>query len=142
MTVTEITSKRGKTEDDRDARRSVEPKTRGLRPRTPIIPILITLAAVALAGLLGWAMWGSYMGAPWTRDATLRTYIVTMAPEVAGRIVELPVIDNGYVHKGDLLMVIDPTNYKIAVSQTRRRCSWRRRACRTSTRRSMSSTHR
>ena len=57
------------------------------------------------------------MGAPWTRDATVRAYVVTMAPEVAGRIVELPVIDNGYVRKGDLLMVIDPTNYKIAVSQ-------------------------
>ena len=40
-------------------------------------------------------------------------YVVTMAPEVAGRIVELHVVDNGYVRKGDLLMVIDPTNYKI-----------------------------
>ena len=51
------------------------------------------------------------MGAPWTRDGTVRAYVVTMAPEVAGRIVELPVADNKYVHKGDLLMVIDPTNY-------------------------------
>ena len=81
------------------------------------IPILITLATVALAGLLGWAMWDAYMGAPWTRDGTVRAYVVTMAPEVAGRIVELPVVDNQFVHKGDLLMVIDPTNYRIAVSQ-------------------------
>ena len=35
---------------------------------------------------------------------------------MAGRIVELPVADNQLVHKGDLLMVIDPTDYKIAVS--------------------------
>jgi multidrug resistance efflux pump len=75
------------------------------------------LATVALAVLLGWAMWGVYMGAPWTRDATVRAYVVTTAPEVAGRIVELPLVDNKYVRKGDLLMVIDPTNYKIAVSQ-------------------------
>jgi multidrug resistance efflux pump len=40
-----------------------------------------------------------------------------MAPEVAGRLVELPVADNKYVRKGDLLMVIDPTDYRIAVSQ-------------------------
>ena len=53
---------------------------------------------------------------PWTRDGTVRAYVVTMAPEVAGRIVELPVVDNQFVHKGDLLMVIDPTNYRIAVS--------------------------
>jgi multidrug resistance efflux pump len=57
------------------------------------------------------------MGAPWTRDATVRAYVVTMAPEVAGRIVELHVVDNKYVRKGDLLMAIDPTNYRIAVSQ-------------------------
>ena len=54
---------------------------------------MITLVAVALAGLLGWAMWGVYMAAPWTRDATVRAYVVTMAPEVAGRIVELPVVE-------------------------------------------------
>jgi hypothetical protein len=60
---------------------------------------------------------GAYMEAPWTRDATVRAYVVTTAPEAAGRIVELPVVDNKYVHKGDLLMVIDPTNSTIAVSQ-------------------------
>lgn len=56
------------------------------------------------------------MGSPWTRDGTVLVYVVTMAPEVAGRIVELPVADNQFVHKGDLLMTIDPRNYKIAVS--------------------------
>jgi RND family efflux transporter MFP subunit len=69
-----------------------------------------------LATVLSSAMWDAYMGAPWTRDGTVRSYVVTMAPEVAGRIVELPVLDNQFVHKGDLLMLIDPTNYKIAVS--------------------------
>src|SRR5258705_690224 len=83
-----------------------------------IRPFLITLAAVALAGLLGWAMWGAYMGAPWTREASVRSYVVTMAPEGAGRIVELHVVDNKYVRNGDLLLVIDPTNYRIAVSQS------------------------
>ena len=71
-------------------------------------------AATAVA--LGREMWDAYMGAPWTRDGTVRAYVVTMAPEVAGRIVELPVRDNQFVHKGDLLMVIDPTNFRIAVT--------------------------
>ena len=119
MTVTEVTSKRDNAVDDfgRDVHsRPPEPRTatkRGMEIR----PFLITLAAVALAGLLGWAMWGVYMEAPWTRNATVRAYIVTMAPEVAGRIVELHVVDNKYVRKGDLLLVIDPTNFRIAVSQ-------------------------
>jgi multidrug resistance efflux pump len=82
-----------------------------------VMPVLLTVLVVAVAVLLGRAMWDAYMGAPWTRDGTVRAYAVTMAPEVAGRIVELPVVDNQYVHKGDLLMIIDPTNYTIAVSQ-------------------------
>ena len=64
-----------------------------------------------------------YGQTPWTRDGMVRTYVVTMAPEVAGRIVELPVIDNQFVHKGDLLLVIDPTDYKIA--RQARRCGRR-----------------
>src|SRR5262252_1773156 len=139
MAVTEITSKRGEAADDRGTAGPLVPearapadKTRDDRVTEPsllpearpsakrpmrIIPFLITLMTTALAGLLGWAMWGVYMGTPWTRDATVRAYVVTMAPEVAGRIVELHVVDNKFVHKGDLLMVIDPTNYNIAVSQ-------------------------
>ena len=82
-----------------------------------LLRLLLTLLAVGLAALLTWKMWDLYMGAPWTRDATVRAYVVTMAPEVAGRIVGLPVVDNQYVHKGDLLVEIDPTNYRIAVSE-------------------------
>ena len=85
------------------------------RSRLPAIPVLITLATASLAAAAGWAMWNAYMGAPWTRDGTVRAYVVTMAPEVEGRIVELPVVDNQLTHKGDLLLVIDPTNYKIAL---------------------------
>jgi multidrug resistance efflux pump len=87
-------------------------RRRGLR----IFPLLITLATIGVAVVLGRAMWDAYMGAPWTRDGTVRVYVVTMAPQVAGQIVELPVADNQFVHKGDLLMVIDPTDFKIAVS--------------------------
>ena len=118
MTVTEVTPKRGKAADDHGHFRSPEPVSQAPQsPRTRIIPFLLTLATVAVAGLLGWGMWKTYMETPWTRDATVRAYVVTMAPEVAGRIVELPVGDNKYVHKGDLLTVIDPINYTIAVSQ-------------------------
>jgi multidrug resistance efflux pump len=119
MTVTEVTSKRDNAVDDFGSdvpSRPPQPRT-ATRRSMERRPFLITLAAVALAGLLGWATWGVYMEALWTRDATVRAYVVTMAPEVAGRIVELHVADNKYVRKGDLLLVIDPTNFRIAVSQ-------------------------
>jgi multidrug resistance efflux pump len=47
----------------------------------------------------------------------VRAYVVTMAPEVAGRIVKLPVADNQFVHKGDVLFEIDPADYRIALEQ-------------------------
>ncbi len=120
MTITEVTSKRDKAADYLDRNAPLRPPEfrTATRRSMEIRPVLITLAAIALAGLLGWTMWGDYMEAPWTRNATVRAYVVTMAPEVAGRIVELHVVDNKYVHKGDLLLVIDPTNFRIAVSQS------------------------
>jgi RND family efflux transporter MFP subunit len=86
------------------------------RARRRVLPLLITALAAVVAGGLGWAAWDAYMGAPWTRDGTVRAYVVTMAPQVAGQIVALPVADNRLVRKGDLLVTIDPTNYTIAVS--------------------------
>jgi multidrug resistance efflux pump len=119
MSVAEVTSKRDKAIDDpgRDAPSRLPESRIAAKRRMEMRPFLITLTAVAVAGLLGWTTWGVYMEGPWTRNATVRAYVVTMAPEVAGRIVELHVVDNKYVRKGDLLLVIDPTNFRIAVSQ-------------------------
>ena len=82
-----------------------------------IVPILVTAVTVAVAALAGWQAWQYYMGAPWTRDGTVRAYVVKIAPQIAGEIVQLPITDNEFVHKGDLLMLIDPRNYSIAVRQ-------------------------
>jgi multidrug resistance efflux pump len=85
--------------------------------RLNAVPVLVTLIGLVLAGIAVWAMWQAYMAAPWTRDGTVRAYVVTVTPEVSGRIVQLPVIDNQFVRKGDLLLAIDPTDYAIAVDQ-------------------------
>ena len=84
-------------------------------PRIRILPFLITLIVAAIAAVLTWFMWTTYMGTPWTRDGRVRVYVVTIAPQIAGTITELPVKDDQFVHKGDLLMLIDPTNFTIAV---------------------------
>jgi multidrug resistance efflux pump len=98
-----------------EATNSVDVRGKTQRRRVKIFPLFITLATVGIAIVLGRAMWDAYMVAPWTRDSVVRAYVVTMAPEVSGRIVEMPVHDNEFVHKGDMLMVIDPTDYKIAL---------------------------
>src|ERR1700733_3126939 len=75
-----------------------------------------TSVVVVVAGVLATLMWDAYMGNPWTRDGTVRAYVIDQRPEVSGRIVSLPIVANQLVHKGDLLMVIEPTDYQIAVT--------------------------
>jgi multidrug resistance efflux pump len=121
MAEVETKSERGKSVDlrgksaDADVVRLAQSRSQTSASRIRILPLLITLVTAGIAAVLGWAMWNTYMGAPWTRDGTVRTYVVAMAPEVAGRVVGLPVVDNQFVHKGDLLLVIEPIDYKIAV---------------------------
>ena len=54
---------------------------------------------------------------PRTDDASVWANYIEIAPEVSGRLVELPVKDNAFVKKGDLLFVIDPRPYEYALQQ-------------------------
>ena len=54
---------------------------------------------------------------PRTDDASVWANYIEIAPEVSGRLVELPVGDNSFVKKGDLLFVIDPRPYEYALQQ-------------------------
>jgi len=54
---------------------------------------------------------------PRTDDASVRANFIQIAPEVSGRLVELPVSDNMLVKKGTLLFVIDPRPYEYALQQ-------------------------
>jgi multidrug resistance efflux pump len=90
------------------------PKSKGWRSWA--LSVAATSIVVIVAGLLATLMWEAYMGNPWTRDGTMRAYVIDQRPEVSGRIVSLPIVANQFVHKGDLLMVIEPTDYEIAVA--------------------------
>ena len=41
-----------------------------------------------------------------------------ISPEVAGEIIELPVIDGAHVNKGDLLVKVRPDSYKALLEAT------------------------
>ena len=56
---------------------------------------------------------------PQTDDATVRANFVGIAPQVSGHIIELHVRDNQQVKEGDLLFVIDPRPYEIALERAR-----------------------
>jgi multidrug resistance efflux pump len=54
---------------------------------------------------------------PYTSQAVVQAYVVRVAPEVSGRVLELGVVDNQKVNAGELLFRIDPEPYAIAVKK-------------------------
>ena len=82
-----------------------------------LVRLAITVVVVVLAIVIGHAMWKHYMYSPWTRDGRVRAEVVRIAPDVAGLVTEVKVLDNQVVKKGDLLFVIDRARYLNAVAQ-------------------------
>jgi multidrug resistance efflux pump len=75
---------------------------------------LATFSIVLVAIVMALVTWDYYVTAPWTRDGRVRVQVASIAPQVSGQITELRVGDNQYVHKGDVLYVIDPFDFEVA----------------------------
>ena len=80
-----------------------------------VVGALILVGAVVAAAFAAWR----WENRPETDDATVRANFVGIAPKVNGYIVELPIRDNQQVKQGDVLFVIDPRPYEIALERAR-----------------------
>jgi len=76
---------------------------------------LATLAIALVAILTALVTWDYYVTAPWTRDGRVRVQVASVAPQVSGQITELRVGDNQFVHKGDVLYLIDSFDFEAAL---------------------------
>jgi multidrug efflux system membrane fusion protein len=92
---------------------SVDPGNRRIVGRVLGIGIIAAAAIMVVVTLLQWET------RPQTDDATVRANFVGIAPQVNGHIVELHVRDNQLVKEGDILFVIDPRPYEIALERAR-----------------------
>ncbi len=86
-----------------------------------VVHVVITIVIVAVAVLLGRALWNRYLNSPWTRDGRVKADVINIAADVPGIVVQVPVKDNQMVHRGDLLFVVDPARYRLALDQARAR---------------------
>jgi multidrug efflux system membrane fusion protein len=77
------------------------------------VGIVVAAAIMVIVALVQWEI------RPQTDDATVRANFVGIAPQVNGHIVELHVRDNQLVKEGDLLFLIDPRPYEIALEKAR-----------------------
>src|SRR5882757_6976273 len=74
-----------------------------------------TLLIFVLAVLAALIIWDFYVTAPWTRDGSVRVQVASIAPQVSGQITEVRIVDNQYVHQGDVLYVIDPFDFQVVL---------------------------
>ncbi|MGF6703048.1 membrane fusion protein (multidrug efflux system) [Paraburkholderia sp. MM5496-R1] len=82
-------------------------------------PLIILGAVVILIGIVGFVWWFATRNEVTTDDAYTDGNAITMAPKVSGYVVTLAVDDNQFVHKGDLLLVIDKRDYQAQVDQAK-----------------------
>jgi len=82
-----------------------------------IFRFFLTILLLGAALLLGRMAWDRYMDSAWTRDGRVKADVVTISADVAGTVTEVLVRDNQFVHKGDVLFVVDKARYENTLAQ-------------------------
>lgn len=86
-------------------------KKRG--PGRFLLMVALPLVLVAAGGYV-WVTGGRYQE---TENANLQQAKVSIASDIAGRVVQVDIADNQFVKKGDVLFAVDPEPYRIALAQ-------------------------
>src|SRR6267142_3474452 len=81
-----------------------------------VVRVLLTLILLLAAGLLSYDLASYYLYSPWTRDARIRANVVTVAPDVSGYVDDIRVRNNQFVHKDDVLFIVDQERYRLALA--------------------------
>ena len=77
-------------------------------------PLIILGAVVVVAAIIAFFIWLAHRNQVSTDDAYTDGNVITMAPKVSGYVVELLIDDNSRVRKGDLLLRIEPQDFRTA----------------------------
>jgi multidrug resistance efflux pump len=89
---------------------AVPPEPRNPLRRIALIVVLLALVLFVLSVFME-------RRTPLTSQAQVQAYIVGIAPEVTGRVVEVGVVDNSRVDADQILFRIDPERYELAVNE-------------------------
>lgn len=90
-------------------------------PRRPlaILGILISVAIILGAAALAYRSHRIGVANPMSDSVTLSAEVVRIAPSVAGRVAAVHARENDLVRRGDVLLELDDTPYRLAVEQAR-----------------------
>ena len=112
----------GESDYERIAPAPAKSKPRRSDSSRTVRPLLRRLATVGIAAVsvaVAFVAWDQYSAGPWTRDGRVRVQVASVAPEISGKITELRIVDNQFVHKGDILYVVDPFDFDVALRTSR-----------------------
>ena len=100
---------------------SPEPTTDQTQKRSWTKPVMLTLALVGViaASIWGVRAWRFGQSHVVTDDAYVTNSVVQIAPQVAGNVAEVRVLDNQRVKKGQVLIRLDSVTYQAAVDQAK-----------------------
>lgn len=76
--------------------------------------VIVVLAA---SGIYGYYKYSEVY--PSTDNAYVNANLINVSPKVSGYVQEIAVKDNQFVHKGDLLVIIDPQDYSLQLTKTK-----------------------
>ena len=79
-------------------------------------PWIVGLAAAAIAVAVGVPWFIETLKTVSTDDAYVNGHVTMVAPRVSGQVLRVLVDDNNVVHKGDLLVELDPEPYQVEVN--------------------------
>ena len=84
--------------------------------RRPRARLFLLSAAILLlvGGFFAWRYFSSYES---TDDAEVDGHLMPLSARISGYVLKVNVDDNQYVHRGDVLVEIDPRDYQVAVEQ-------------------------
>jgi membrane fusion protein (multidrug efflux system) len=80
--------------------------------------LLISVGAVVVVLVAGYFIRNAFLYED-TDDAQVNGHVMPLSARISGQVQEARVIDGQLVHAGDVLVVIDPKDYKIAVDQAK-----------------------
>ena len=103
--------KKEKEEKDKDKEKEKKPLFK--RPGFLIIAGIVLIVLVVGIVIL-WLILRQYVS---TDDAYIDGFVTQVSPRAAAQVQALHVQDNQFVHKGDLLVELDPTDYQVALNQ-------------------------
>jgi membrane fusion protein, multidrug efflux system len=102
---------------DAELRHPVEDRRSFFQKHPAAKPIVFLVAIVAVL-LVGWFWWESRQWED-TDDAEIDGHIYPISARVSGYVVKVNFDDGQLVRKGDVLVVIDPTDYTVALEHAR-----------------------